>query len=301
MQILRRKEGELVMTSNRGLAGGGSGLVFGAILPHGPDVVLELTRDPALMAKTRAAMEQAGRRFAAARIDTLILLDPELVHAQNKSATRTLFAGPGTLPIGTAAYASGTLVGDTPDRFECDVALAQAIVDAGRKASLPVVPATGEKDELPILYGALIPLWFTLRPMAMPRPKLVMIAPSPGVPREELVRFGGVLAQAAHDSGKRVALIASADHGHTHDLNHKKFGFSPASAQYDKLYCKAVTDGRLDSLIDVSDQMLKDSWADSLWPTLVLAGALKKAPMAVDLLSYEVPSYYGLAVAVYEG
>ena len=277
------------------------GLVFGAILPHGPDVVLELTKDPALMAQTRAAMEQAGRRFAVAKIDALILLDPVLVHTQNKSATRSLFAGPGTLSIGTAAYASGTLVDDTPDRFECDVVLAQAIVVAGRKAYLPVAPATDEKDELPIVYGALIPLWFTLRPMAASRPKLVVIAPSPGVPREELVRFGGLLAEVAQDSGKRVALIASADHGHTHDPNHKKFGFSPASAQYDTRYCKAITDGRLDSLLDVSDQMLKDSWADSLWPTLVLAGALKKVPMAVDLLSYEAPSYYGMAVAVYEG
>src|SRR4051812_16882137 len=115
------------MTSSRGLSGGGSDLAFGAILPHGPDVVLELTKDPPLMAQTRAAMEQAGRRFAAARIDTLIILDPVLVHTQNKSATRTLFSGPGMLSIGTAAYAGGTLAGDTPDRFECDVPLAQAI------------------------------------------------------------------------------------------------------------------------------------------------------------------------------
>jgi aromatic ring-opening dioxygenase LigB subunit len=299
---------EQVMTSNSELADGaqpvrsdGCGLVFGAILPHGPDVVLELTSNAELMVQTRAAMEQAGRRFAAARIDTLILLDPELVYAQNKSATRTLFAGPGTLNIGTAAWASGALVGETPDRFECDVALAQAIVDTGRKAALPVAPATGAKDELPIVYGALIPLWFTLRPMAAARPKLVVIAPSPGVSRKELVRFGGMLAELAQESGRRVALIASADHGHTHDPNHQKFGFSPASAQYDTLYCKAVTDGRLDRLVDVSDQMLKDSWADSLWTTLILAGALKNVPLAAELLSYEAPSYYGMVVAVYEG
>src|SRR5438128_1803566 len=51
-------------------------LVFGAILPHGPDVVPELAQDPAVMAETRAAMEEAGRRFTAAQPDTLILLDP---------------------------------------------------------------------------------------------------------------------------------------------------------------------------------------------------------------------------------
>ena len=275
-------------------------LVFGAILPHGPEVVSELAEDPAVMAETRAAMEEAGRRLAAAGIDTLILIDPQWVHAQNKFATRSLFSGKGGISVGVAAHVAGTLVGDSPDRFECDVPLAQEILDAGREASLPVEPASGEAGELPLAWGALIPLWFTLRPMAAPRPQLVVIAPSPGVAREELVRFGGLLAELARNSGKRVALIASADQGHTHDPDHERFGFSPASAQYDALYCKAVSEGRFDSLLSVSDQMLKDSWSDSLWQTLILAGALRVVPMAVDFLSYAVPTYYGMVVAVYE-
>jgi hypothetical protein len=34
--------------------------------------------------------------------------------------------------------------------------------------------------------------------------------------------------------------------------------------------------------------------------TLILAGALGAAPMRADLISYAVPSYYGMVVAVYE-
>ncbi|MBU0638459.1 MAG: hypothetical protein KKB50_06300, partial [Planctomycetes bacterium] len=48
------------------------------------------------MAETRAAMEAAGRRFAAARVDTVILLDPLLVHTQNVFEPRLLFRGEGT-------------------------------------------------------------------------------------------------------------------------------------------------------------------------------------------------------------
>ena len=84
-----------------------TGLVWAAILPHGPDVVLEVTEDPALMAETRSAMEEAGRRFAAARPDTVILLDPLLVHEQNLFEQRLLFRGEGTLPVGVAARAGG--------------------------------------------------------------------------------------------------------------------------------------------------------------------------------------------------
>lgn len=276
-----------------------TGLVWGAILPHGPDVVLEITKDPALMAETRAAMEAAGRRFAAARADTVILIDPLLVHTQNSFAKRSLFKGEGTISIGMAPHAGGALSG-VGERFECDASIAHALLEAGRAASLPVSGDTGRDGELPLVGGALIPLWFTVRPLPGPQPKLVVIAPSPAVPRETLVRFGELLAAVAADSGKRVALIASADHGHTHDPKHPRFGYSPAAAQYDAVYCEAVASNRLDRLLDITDEMLIDSWADSLWQTLVFAGALKAVPMHVDFLSYAVPSYYGMVVAVYD-
>lgn len=276
-----------------------TGLVWAAILPHGPDTILEITQDPALMAETRAALEVAGRRFAAARVDTVILLDPFLVHTQNSSKTRSLFQGKGEISIGTAARAGGALE-DYRDSYACDESLAQSILDAGRAASLPVVGDAGQNGEQPILWGALIPLWFTIRPLPQPRPKLVVIAPSPGVPREMLMRFGELLAEVAKRSGKRVALIASADHGHTHDPNHPRFGYSPDAAHYDAMYCEAVRTNRLAGLRDTSNEILINSWSDSLWPTLVLAGALHVEPMCVNFFSYTLPSYYGMVVAVYD-
>ena len=44
------------------------------------------------MAETRHAMEEAGRRFAAARVDTVILIDPLLTHIQNSFEEKLLFA-----------------------------------------------------------------------------------------------------------------------------------------------------------------------------------------------------------------
>lgn len=107
------------------------GFVWGAILPHGPDILLEVTKDPLLMAKTRHAMEEAGRRFTAARVDTVILIDPLLTHTQNSFEKKLLFKGDGTLPVGVAARAGGRM-GGVKESFECDGALAQMILDAGR-------------------------------------------------------------------------------------------------------------------------------------------------------------------------
>ncbi len=47
-------------------------LVFATIAPHGGEIVPQLTDDLALMGKTRAAMQELGRRFAAQKIDTVI-------------------------------------------------------------------------------------------------------------------------------------------------------------------------------------------------------------------------------------
>ena len=275
------------------------GFVWGAILPHGPDILLEVTKDPKLMAETRHAMVEAGRRFTAARVDTVILIDPLLTHTQNSFEKKLLFKGEGTLPVGVAARAGGSM-GGVKESFECDVALAQMILDVGRAAAFPVTSEAGKDGVLPLVGGGLIPLWFTVRPQSSPRPKLVVISPSPGVPREALMRFGKLLAEVAAKSGKRVAIIASADQAHTHDPNHKRFGFSPAAAEFDALYCKAIRENHLERLLDVTEKMLIGSWADSPWQTLILAGALDAVPMQADLISYAVPSYYGMVVAVYE-
>jgi aromatic ring-opening dioxygenase LigB subunit len=280
------------------------GLVFGAIMPHGPDIIPEVTKDPTLMAETRGAMEETARRFAAARVETLVLLDPQIIHTRQGEALAgscSFFKGESVLSIGTAAYAGGRL-GPSEERFECDTKLAQAIFDAGHQAGYPVLADAGDKDkgELLLEWGALIPLWYTIRPLPMPRPRIVVISPSTMVPREKLMSFGELIAKIAKDSGKRVALIASADQGHRHDKSHPRFGFSPFAAQHDTLYCEAVSSNHLEKLLDISNEVLEGSFTDSLWQTLILAGALKVRPMDITYFNYARPSYYGMVVATFE-
>ena len=277
-------------------------IIYGAILPHGPDLIPENAKDPAQMAETRAAMEEAGRRFAAARVDTLILLDPEIVHTLQGIALaerRSFFMGEPALSVSISTHAGGA-GGSTKERFACDVPLAQAILTAGRNAGYPVISAVGADVDMQLDGGAMVPLWFTIHPLAEPRPKVVVISPSPTVSREVLLDFGGLLAEVARESGRRIALIASADQGHRHDPKHPRFGFSADSATHDALYCEAVREHRLDRLLEISDELVEGAFADSLWQTLILAGALRVVPMSMNFFSYALPTYYGMAVAVYE-
>jgi aromatic ring-opening dioxygenase LigB subunit len=53
------------------------------------------------------------------------------------------------------------------------------------------------------------------------------------------------------------------------------------------------------SLIDLDEGRAQNAAIDGLWQALMLGGALDVAPMNVELLSYEAPTYYGMLVAVW--
>ncbi|WP_395144920.1 hypothetical protein [Armatimonas sp.] len=181
-------------------------LVFAAIAPHGGEIVSQLTDDPTLMAKTRAAMQELGHRFAAG-----IVGEPDGKHIKVA--------------------------------FESDLAFTAALQTECEKVRIPLARLVGddskEKAVLPLDWGAVIPLWFTAHPLTNPRPQTVIVAPDRSLPRETLVRFGVALARCAAATPKRIALIASCDQGHAHDPD-GSYGFSPVSAEHDGKMCAAI-------------------------------------------------------------
>jgi len=195
-------------------------LVWAAIAPHGGDIVEEIADDARVMAQTRTAMQEMGRRCAAARPDTVIVLTPHGLMVE------------GAISIGATQIAGGVL--GEPGRqieavFETDLDLVDAIANAAPSQKVPVARLVGDDKKgeavFPLDWGALIPLWYAAHPL-VPRPRVVVMAPDRQLPRETLVRCGVVLAHAAEASGKRVALIASCDQGHAHDAN-GPYGYDP--------------------------------------------------------------------------
>ncbi len=269
-------------------------LVFAAIVPHGGDIVSEIARDVSVMAETRRAMEQVGRRFREARPDTVVVLTPHGVMLD------------GAVSIGMAEKARGTL-GEGRRKVKLtlatDLEFAQAVGEASAHLGVPTRAFVVQKDEsdlphVPLDWGAFIPLWFTARHCEPPLPVVVM-APDRDLPRETLVRLGIAIARAAEKSGKRVALLASCDQGHAHDPN-GPYGFDPASKIHDEAMCEAITNNELERLFAWMPDFLERAKVDSYWQTLPLLGAISHTPLHPTLLSYEVPTYFGMAVAVYE-
>jgi aromatic ring-opening dioxygenase LigB subunit len=172
--------------------------------------------------------------------------------------------------------------------WETDAETAAALL----RADLPILgvsyggndPATAE---MPIDWGAEVPLSF------LRVPRVVVVSPARDRPLEEHLRLGAEIASSTLLREKRVALVASADHGHAHRAD-GIYGFHPAAAAYDALLQEILASPRLDFL-PLAD-LAGDGKADSLWQLLVLQGAVGEEARA-DVLAYAAPTYYGMLVA----
>jgi aromatic ring-opening dioxygenase LigB subunit len=264
-------------------------LVFAAIAPHGT-----LPEAPVPGAeKTHEALAELGRRFDAAAPEATVVLSPHNVHVQ------------GHFAVVLAGILSGSLTEfDAPEvTLSCrvDVELATRAIAALNDDGLPVVGASfGANDPgaatAPMDWGVLIPLWF-MGGRSDPQVPTVVVSPARDRPIEEHVRAGRALARAAAGSGKRVALIASADHGHAHDPE-GPYGFDPAAAAYDEQIVRLVQEHRLNGLLELDPAFVEAAKADSWWQLAMLHGALGTGWRG-DFLSYEASTYFGMLCAAY--
>jgi aromatic ring-opening dioxygenase LigB subunit len=268
-------------------------LVFGSIAPHGGIAIAEAcppeTRE--LAGATRRGMEELGRRFDAAAPDVAIVLTPHNIHVE------------GAMAVVTAGTVAGALDGhpDVALRVRTDRELALAVRDAVSADGIPVVGVSyGANDAAaatyPMDWAILVPLWFMGGRHSPPVPAVVM-APARDLPYETHVAAGRAIARAATASAKRVALIASCDHGHGHDPK-GPYGFTPRSKEFDDEVVRLVKANDLAGLLRMERSLPVEGKADSYWQMLMLHGALGDGWKG-EFLSYEAPTYFGMLCASY--
>lgn len=254
-------------------------LISACIVPHAGPALPELAPDASVGAATRAAMAALGAELAALRPETLLLLTPHGVTIH------------GAIGVAITERAAGTIGAGPAVELRCDRELAVALCNAGSLMGLPMAPYWFGDGTLPLDWSTLIPLRF-LGAGLRPRPQLVVVGPSGGVPREGLVAFGQALRQAADESPRRVALIASVDQGHAHVAD-GPYGYDPASALFDSMIQEIVAAGRLEKLLELDEEFVEASMPDSVESLLVLHGALSAGGYSCALRCYELFGYFG--------
>ena len=263
-------------------------LIHACIAPHAGDLIPETVSDPNLVARTRQAMREMGGNLQALAPEVIVIVSP---HA---------FRTPDGLSISIAERGTAEWTSEVKLDFEMDSSLANAIADKAVEMNVPVIRyiygASGGADcFVPLDWGAVVPLYF-MGHRFEPKPKIVLVSPMRTLPYALHYDFGRALGRVLRATGKRVAIIASADQGHAHAAG-GPYGFDPASAEYDAWMQEVIRSNRLDDLLSADPVLVEAGKPDSLWPTLILAGALQENPMTARLLSYEVNIYFGILCA----
>lgn len=277
-----------------------SGLVFACIAPHGSMIVPILAGEEEQKAlATRAAMEELGRRMAATTPETVVVITP---HGHRVDGVFSLLNNQRVR--GELGPEKDTNENGISLMFEVDKELNAEIVDAARSLEIPVtrigyaVPDDPAYFQ-PLDWGAIVPLWF-LGATFHPRPKVVIACPDrDNMPWELFPPFGCAIRQAAESTGRKIALIASADMGHAHNAD-GPYGFDTASAEFDAATLEAVKVQDLGRLLTFDSAWVKRASTDAFGQLLNLYGAIEGTDFRGELLSYEVPTYFGMMCVAYE-
>ena len=269
-------------------------LVYACIAPHGGEIIPMLSgKESALYSPTTEGMRTLAVQMRDARPDTIVIASPHNLRLQKHIGVVVSEYSSGELPAGRKQIKL---------RARCDVALAMKIVAAAERLALPVVAANfgaleGPMSDLAMDWGTLVPLWFLLKEAGL-KSRVVIVTPSRGIPLKQNFYFGKAVAEASEKADRRVAFVASADQAHAH-LKKGPYGFNPKAKKYDRRVMKAIQRQKLGSIMSMGADFVEAAKPDSLWQLAILAGALAVVPMKGELISYQVPTYYGMLCAGY--
>lgn len=273
-------------------------LVFACIAPHGSEIIHELaSRSMARKFEaTRIGMRKLAKRISEAKPHTILIASPHNLRLV------------GQIAVVVAENSSGSLEGPSKKsvslRANCDVEFARKLIHESRFERLPVVGANygtseGPSSSMQMDWGTLVPLWFVLKERRV-KSKIVILAPSREISLRENFLFGRMMAKMMEkNKTKRFVFVASADQAHAHRRS-GPYGFSASASQYDNYVLDAIRNDRLKRVLGLDPKFVERAKPDSLWQMAVLAGIIERVPMKSELVSYQVPTYYGMICASFE-
>ena len=273
-------------------------LVFACIAPHGSEIIPELaSRSMARKFEaTRIGMRKLARRIFQAKPHTIVIASPHNLRLV------------GQIAVVVAENSSGSLEGSSKKSVclhaNCDVEFARKLIHESRIEGLPVVGANygtsdGPASSMQMDWGTLVPLWFVLKERRV-KSKIVIVAPSREIPLRKNFLFGRMMARLMEGNRtERFVFIASADQAHAHRRS-GPYGFSASAARYDNHVLDAIRKNRLKQILGLDPKFVEKAKPDSLWQMAVLAGIIERVSMKPELLSYQIPTYYGMICASFE-
>lgn len=227
-------------------------------------------------------MREAAEACVRTRPAALVLVSP---HSPRRRTAFGLWQGPqlhGSLAQFNAPEANVDLAADATLRD----AIAAAARDRG--VATWAIPS----DELD--HGAVVPLWF-LAEAGWAGPTVVVSLNDPAT--GGCADLGAVIADAAAQTGKRTAVIASGDMSHRLEPG-APAGYHPRAHLSDERFIHLLRKEPPASLLEFDPDLLESAAEDALDSTVVALSAADWRNDGHAVLSYEAPFGVGYGVAV---
>lgn len=257
-------------------------LVFAAIVPHSPSTLPNVHGQSEQLKATLGAMKDLEGELYVMQPDTIFLISP---HAPMSEAAFSVNLSPEFI----CTYED---FGDanTSLRLHGDVELVSKIREYADQHNQAVNVIT--QPELD--YGSAVALYHLTQ--HLPTVKIVPISLAQ-LSIEEHYAFGQLLRSVAQQSNKRIALVSSAELGHTLSAD-SQHGYHPAGEAFNKAILDCIKGGDLTQLQSFNLELAESAQSVNEFRTFVLlSGALGGARVQASVLSYEVDHGSGLLVA----
>jgi aromatic ring-opening dioxygenase LigB subunit len=272
-------------------------LVYACIAPHGSEAIEQLASKTSRrkFRKTRDGLRKLAAEIGRAKPDTIVLATPHNLKLWKNIGVILTENSTGTLQASPRNRRSVSL------KTRCDVEFAKELLERSKRAKLPVVGANygtneGVTSDMPMDWGTLVPLWFMI-PRCRRKPKLVIVTPSREIPLSKNYQFGQVIAeQAEANRKKRIIFVASADQAHAHKRS-GPYGYNRRAGEYDVAVLNVLRRNQVGEVMAIKPDLVEAAKPDSLWQMAILAGIADKVKLKAQLLSYDVPTYFGMICA----
>jgi AmmeMemoRadiSam system protein A len=266
-------------------------IVYGTLLPHPPLAVPEIGKgEEKTIAVTLAGFRQIAQEIKAKEPDVLVVITPHGPVFRDAVVINMLpdlqgdFSQFG-VPQVRFKVPNQLDLAETIMRYEISQGIPMLALDEDLCREYGV---NGKLD-----HGTLVPLYY----MHQNGLNIPLVHITMGMlPKEELYMFGSILQSAILDSPYKVVVLASGD------LSHRltpgaPAGFNPKGKEFDLKLKKNLETGDVNSLLEISEDMLEQAGECGYRPLVMLLGCLDGYELKTKVLSYEGPFGVGYMVA----
>jgi len=254
------------------------------VLPHPPLIVPEVGRgQERKIQKTIDAYQEAARRIAGLKPDTIVLATPHSIMYADY-----FHISPGASAEGDLSqFASGT----SKIQVDYDQEFISALERKAMSSDL-FAGTQGERSKT-LDHATIVPLYFVNKEYR--QYKLVRVGVS-GFSYADHYRLGQMIAEIAKELKRNVVFIASADLSHKLNAD-GPYGLAPEGSLFDGQMSDAMSEGDFLQFLSFSPGFCEKAAECGLRPCIMMAGALDRKQVKSELLSYEGPFGVGYGVS----